>query len=545
MSSVGGLRGALQEQAHSRLLRYELVATGALLVVLAVASRLFYRLVQLEEASYRSFSITIAALRTPGLLLLVLGPAGVVVWLQRGLRWSDIPEGRLVRVVVLAAAGSLTVHFALYEPNWFLGQFHLVDRVLLISLVVLAWWRPIALLPFTILGAVIASQFAVPLGRYTWNDKRLVFDVMLLFAIAAGAGLMRRREGLRAFVGALGVLVVSWYLIAGVGKIALSWPGREELSNMTRSAYLAGWLTESSVGRAAELLAGLNGVLVPLTIAVEVAAVLLLAGRRCALAVLLATQGLHLGVFFVSGIFFWKWMVLEAALIIFFARCDRTTLAGFGPGLVLLALPFAALSPRLFGVSTLAWYDTPYSVNLHLEAVGASGSVYRLAPRDLAPYDVLLTQGRLGFLAKPPMLVGSVGTVLDWDIASQLNQARRVSDLADTEAELAVSQYDEADARDFDRFLRARIRKWRDQPSLRPPPHIWTGRPPTFMNVPLVDFDGQEAVEEVRVRMHKVWWDGEGYRPVADCVVRVISIAEPDRPSVAAPGTACALSSVP
>lgn len=538
MSSVAAeLRGTLQ----NRSLRTSLLATAALLVALAIVSRVLYRFAQLDEAAYRSFSISIAALRSPSLLVLLIAPAGVMVWLRRDLRWSDIPEGRLVRTLVLLTAGSLAIHFAFYEPNWFLGQSHLVDRALLIGLLVVSWWRPIALLPFTILGVVIASQFAVPLGRYTWNDKRLVFDVVVLFCIAAAAGVIRRREGLRALIGAMGVLVVSWYLVAGAGKIALLWPGREELANMTAAAHLAGWLAEGTADGVVELLATLNWVLVPLTIAVEVAAVLLLMGRRSALAVLVATQGLHLAVFLVSGILFWKWMILEAALIVFFARCDRDTLAGFGPALVILALPFAALSPRLFGVATLAWYDTPYSVNLEFEAVGASGAAYRLAPDDLAPYDVLFAQGRLGFLAKPDILTGSLATALDWTMASRLYQATSVSDIADVEAEFARSQYDEADAREFDRFVRERVRQWVEPPTLHPPHHIVTGPAPQFLGGPQVAFAGQERIREVRVRMYKVWWDGDRYRLLADCVVRALSVDEPTRPSFVAPATACAL----
>jgi hypothetical protein len=291
----------------------------------------------------------------------------------------------------------------------------------------------------------------------------------------------------------------------------------------------------------AELVVALNWLLVPTAIVVELAAVLILLGRRSALAVLVALPGLHLAVFVLSGIFFWKWMILEAALIVFFARCDRDTLASFGPALVLLALPFAMLSPRLFGVATLAWYDTPYSVNLELEAVGASGTVYRVDRDDMAPYEVLLTQGRLGFLAKPGMLVGSLGTALDWNVASRINQARSADDLSEAEAEFGVNQYQEDDSLVFDRFVRARFDQWVDQPPIRPPHHIWTGRAPAFLNVAPVAFAGQEEVTEVRVRMHKVWWDGQRYRPLANCVVRVVPMAETAGAFYVAPATACAV----
>ena len=516
----------------------ELGATAGLLVALAVVSRVVYRLVQLDEAAYRSSSITLAALATPKLVVLVLAPAVVVVWLRRRLRWCDVTEGGLVRVLLLAAAGSLLVSMAFYEGNWFLGQYHLTDRALLVGLCLLGAWRPIALVPFTILAAITASQFAIPLGRYTWNDKRLVFDVLILFCLAAGAGILRKKEGLRAFLGAVGVLLVSWYLIAAAGKVALLWPSREELANMTRSAHLAGWLPGDKAGRLAELVTGANDLMIFAAIAVEVATVLLLLGRRPALVALLALPGLHLAVFLLSGIFFWKWMVLEAALAFFVVRSRRETFS-FRPALILLALPVAFFSPRLFGVATLAWYDTPYTVNLELEAVGLSGTAYRIDRNDMAPYEVLLAQGRLGFVAKPGMLVGSLGTALDWEVASRIERARTPSDLAEAEEQLAVSQYKEADALVFDRFVRARFGDWVDQPPLRPPHHIWTGRAPAFLNVPPVAFSGQEEVMEVRVRMHKVWWDGQRYRPLADCIVRVVAIAEPLRPSYVAPDTAC------
>ncbi len=533
--------GRLWRTGQSGSTGVALAGVAALLLALAVVSRVFYRSVQLDEDAYRSSSITLAALGTPRLVVLVVAPAAVAVWLRRGLSWGAVAEGRLVRLLMFAAAGTLVVSLAFYEPNWFLGQAHLADRALLVGLLVASAWRPIALVPFAILAAVIASQFAVPLGRYTWNDKRLVLDVVILFGLAAGAGIIRRRAGVGAFLGACGVLVVSWYLVAAGGKISLAWPGREELANMTRSAHLAGWLPGGSADAVADLVGSLNGVLVPAAIAVEVAAVLVLLGRRPAVAALVALSGLHLAVFAISGIFFWKWMVVEAALVVFLLRCRRDTLSGFGPALVLLALPVAAVSPRLFDVAGLSWYDTPYAVTLELEAVGASGTRYRVDRNDLSPYEVLLAQGRLGFVARPAMLVGSSGVAVDWDVASRIVQARSPGDLAAAERRFARSQYDEADALVFDRFVRARFERWADQPALRPPHHIWTGRAPALLNVAGTAFSGQEEVAEVQVRMHKVWWDGQRHRPLADCIVRAVPIADPRAPSFVAPPTACAI----
>lgn len=112
---------------------------------------------------------------------------------------------------------------------------------------------------------------------------------------------------------------------------------------------------------------------------------------------------------------------------------------------------------------------------------------------------------------------------------------------SEAEGKYAVSLYREADALQFDRFVRARFQNWVEQPSLRPPHHIWTGPAPAFLNVAPVAFAGQEEVTQVRVRMLKVWWDGQRYRPLADCIIRVVPMTETAGPFYVAPATACAL----
>jgi len=77
----------------------------------------------------------------------------------------------------------------------------------------------------------------------------------------------------------------------------------------------------------------------------------------------------HLGVFALSGIFFWKWMLLNAAIIVAWpGRAERVD------GRVrLLACMLTALSPHFFSIIELGWYDTPALNRIEVAAVDEHG----------------------------------------------------------------------------------------------------------------------------------------------------------------------------
>ncbi|MGY8635721.1 hypothetical protein RAD15_24940 [Bradyrhizobium sp. 14AA] len=78
----------------------------------------------------------------------------------------------------------------------------------------------------------------------------------------------------------------------------------------------------------------------------------------------------HLGVFVFSGIFFWKWMLLNVAIIVAWAgrteHVDRR--------MRLLACALTALSPYFFGIIELGWYDTPALNRIEVVAVDEHGA---------------------------------------------------------------------------------------------------------------------------------------------------------------------------
>ena len=506
------LRDGVDRRALLSLDPFATRATVGLLIGCLMLGRLLYPVSQLNEGDYRALSITIASLARPAGLLVTA--AGLLAWMRWDLRWQQLWNGALLRFLLLATAGTLVAGFALYEPNWFYGQAHLLDRGLLVALFLASFWRPVLLLPFVVLTTVVASQFNLPLGGYTWNDKRLVFDVLLLSSAALVTGLPKRKEGAQGLLMAVLTLVASWYVVAGVGKLTVGWLGTERLDHLTRSAHVNGWLSADVALQLARWIESWNPILVPATIAFQVSALMLLASRRLACAVLLALQGLHLVVFLGSGIFFWKWMVVEAALFIVLARSPELGHV-LRPAAVLVALPFIALSPRWFAVPALAWLDTPYTVTYELEGEGSDGTPCRVDRGDLAPYDVIFAQNRFGALTEEAIPVGTFGSITDAALAGRLMDARSAAEVL---AVPGTSRMDDGWSRAFDRLVRARFSGRVRRLPVSAPHHIWTSR---SANEPsCVD----EAVGVIRVRMSKVWWDGAQFTTIDSRIVRTVAV---------------------
>jgi hypothetical protein len=66
----------------------------------------------------------------------------------------------------------------------------------------------------------------------------------------------------------------------------------------------------------------------------------------------------HIGIFLTTGIFFWKWIVLNSALLVGLGLIRRP----FSPAAVIVALVMLLVGPYVFFIARLGWFDT-MSVN--------------------------------------------------------------------------------------------------------------------------------------------------------------------------------------
>ncbi len=502
--------------------------TVALLVAVGLVARFDHKVAEPSARAFEHPSVLIGVATTHSRALIPLLAGLVCLLYRRHLRWDDLFDGRRIRWVVMATAASLAATAALSSPNYFFDRSYLADRLIVLALLALIWFRPATVILFAVFVVVVGAQFDYPAGGFTWTHRDLLLNSLLLFGILVTLGGGKTARTMRSFFTGVCILFICAYVSAAGTKVVLGWAWRENLAYLSVGTHANGWLPGSISGTVIDALNRLRWVLIPLTLIVEIGSLLLLAGRRVALFVLPALFGLHVFIFLASGInFLTSWGLLLVAVWVYLALGGRA----FGRArltLVALTLVLAFVSPWLFGTYRLAWLDTPYSYAYQLEAVGQDGTRYRVDLGDMAPYDVLFVHNFLSYLSAAPTVdTFAWGATESPSLADALRAAKTPSAVAGVQARFGKSRYDAARAARFDELVRARFRtrltSWPNHPldeilSGGAPPAATGGRP-------LPVYTGQQPIERVQVRLVQVWWDGHRTHVVADCIVRDISVS--------------------
>jgi hypothetical protein len=524
------------------------LGVAPLIALFVVLERVLMAATRLPEASYFAPSIAAElaryALAHGGALALAASIAalaalrGPLLWR----RWSDLDRGGLLRVVIGGLALAFAWTFASYEPNFYFARTHAVDRALLIALALLGCWRPVFLLAFTPLLLAVVWQFEYPLGGYSWTDKSAPLRVLLLFLAWFVWLAITRGRRVEPFLFAACALTASHYWIPGLEKLRLGWLAHGNLHHLTLAAWQNGWLAGLDAPAIASF-AGRLAIGEPLslgfTIAAEAGALLMMLRRRVALSLLAAWMLLHATIFAVSGICFWKWVMLDAGLFALIVSLDRAASArifGTVPLLVSLVLITSAL--HWCRPVRLGWYDTRVADTYQYTVIGDSGAAYRIAPSFFAPYDLSVAQNRFGYLSRHPTLVSTYGMTQNPTIAEHLLGARTRAEVEALEARFGAPQRDERKAERFHEFARRalvaksgpdRARPW--YTALHPPLHIWTSsREPHYT--------GEDPARRLLVDRVTTLWDGAQLREIRVERVREIATdsARPEPPATGLAG---------
>lgn len=115
---------------------------------------------------------------------------------------------------------------------------------------------------------------------------------------------------------------------------------------------------------------------------------------RIRLAILLTAffDIMHVGIFLVSGIFFYKWIVLNLLIVFSLSRIKEKII----PREFLLWLVGVVIfAPFLFFVAFLGWYDTPSFNDQYIEAVTEDDGTYRVPSNYFLSGSILYAQQRL------------------------------------------------------------------------------------------------------------------------------------------------------
>jgi hypothetical protein len=526
-----------------------LIKVAALAVFFAVFRRIYiWVFLQgrfVDDSIYHTPSMVLASLKSPvntGIFLLS-------IWLVRSARktvtWGTTNLGLATKILIFSIVLILTWNYSTYDYNFFLNQSHWIDRLLLITLAGSVLFSPLAVVFHLPVLYIIFSQFGYPLGGASTTDKIMLFELEMLFAAfvmwSAFGQRMRSLSAKRSrlfspffseentlhseahftvfWVIALAV-VGSCYFFPGLKKLSIGptyveWFLNDRLDNMAASGFLR------RMGSLQTLIFGANAFtkiigfveayrkpLLTIAVLIELSGFLILANRKLATLFLLAAIGLHFGIAFVSGIFFWKWILIDLVLL-FLIVSNKVGIAQlFTKRNFIASLLLLCLAAPLWSPPTLGWFDLKNIYYFTISVEGKSGQLYSVDPNYMDPYDLYFSFMRYFFLVDNKIFVGSTE---DYNAASKI-QASTLDDIQAIEDELGENYYDPALAAQFEDFLKVFFQSLNEHPErkdiipnfLRPPYHI------QFLQESN-EYAAQEPVDRIIIGFVEQYFDGKAH----------------------------------
>lgn len=477
---------AVAEDSPADLARF-----GAAFMLFFALDRSVTRLAALSEPDFEAAFLVLRAVQAnlsvtalvsvAGLVALILRPSEVLV------RWSGLEHGVALRRMLAPAVVLVAWRSSTYDFNFLAGQWHWGDRILVVLVAVGVLARPVFLVPLAIQLRVMSQQFLFPTGQSsTVNLLNFVVFAILAVATVHLLYVVTRNRSTSPVLALLATMIASHFLKAGRGKLSLSWFPDNEIGNLAHASHLVGWLGGTDgefVDRLAEVASSINTPLLLGTLAVELGGVVAVSHRSVLRAWLAALVTMHVLVFLFTGFWFLSWIVIELGLIAILSRQElrpwvrraTTPLRG-----LLSVLIVVMIGERLFYPPPLAWLDSPVSVAYVIEATGESGTRYRLAPGDFAPFEEDVAFLHLEFAPRQAIAHG-YGAIYSPDLLRDLNQVDDFADLRPIESTLpATDESDREVAADFLIRYLDHVDDGHDRPAflVPPPPLFWTAAPP-------------------------------------------------------------------
>lgn len=490
----------------------------------------------LGMADYSQPVIAVQVLDNIGLLrLLLIAIVAVALFRFGGLwsAWYQFENSNALRAFVIFLCALMAWPLVTAGYNYFFGQGYVEDRIILLVLLLLTWWRPVFILPFVILCFAMLGQLTAPaLGGTVTAHKIQVLNVISLFFAAFFLHSVTGDRRTGPFIFLTCAMVAAAYWLPAVAKFKLDWLAHDQLFRMPLAAYAHGWLghwSPQEIVAFAQKLQPLDLPLRVLTLALEAAFLVFLLRRGLSLALLIGAIVFHVGVFALYGFLFWPWMALDLALFWFLLRhVDRQDNDIYGILPFLVSLPLIGFGDLWAKPPKLGWYDTPLTYTYRIDVLTADGERERLHPRAFAPYEDVFTMASFGYLSGDhPVLVGAYGVTMDGSVREGLDAARSAQDVFALEQETDRVTYRESRTRRFEHFLRTYIDNY-NKASEHDWPWYWFHPPLQFWSqAPGATSLGSQRVVAGSVTEVTTFYDGTQLLQIREQEVARVSIAQP------------------
>jgi len=448
--AMGDFRGVPVASIFSLILVFLFLRAGIIPLGRLPAEKYEHSLIAWEAVkSLPDFGIRIL----PGLMVVA-----VLCWKWRLLMvsWREWEHGRAVRSFVVVAAAVLLWQFATYDYNSFFGQWHALDRVLLVVGFAGLCWRPVFVFPFLIQVVLLAGQFAHPLGGFSWIVPDQAIHLLILFLSFHLFSLATGIRKVDSFVFVAVCLVAAHYWTSGYLKLRGGWLQGSPIEFVLPNTYAGGWLeglSPDSIGKWTNVFAQFSPFIKIFTLIVECGFALCFLHRRAALFFLSSCILFHLGIFLIMGFCFWAWAIVNACLLLLiWKRKLLPTKHVFGGVGFCLAFLLIITSHKWLNPGKLMWFDARATYTYRIYGEGPSGKEYHLPPRYFQPYNYQFVMG-FGFLSEERTLPVTLGATSK-SIANALMNTRTGEEVLALEKELGTNRYDPRRRDRLEAFLR-------------------------------------------------------------------------------------------
>jgi len=549
---------------HPETWKLVVQAAGLLLFGIAFEAVFVAAEAQLSPNIYFEASYTLALIDTaPLAFVLALLSLAFYGWLfipaGRGrLGWRQIDCVGGFRWPIFGVAATLAWAYSSYGYNYYFDQAHQWDRLLLTLLMFGTLRSPLLIAVFCLELLVSRGQFGHLISSRTPIGDELSIRVLgmvvgcalwntLLCALASIPAASRialvktwcpsARVQIRSLVYSILCLIGFYYAFGGLSKLLIGaslidWMRFSHMENLFVASYLNGWLNHLPETRILDLAEWIRSISVPIsamTLIVELGMLFVLLRQRGTLLLLAAVSAMHIGIVIMTGIIFWKWMILDLSLLawLWFWRNHEEVRCIYSRSNFIVSLLLIAAVMAAFHENRFAWWNTKWFKIYEIEARDEAGNRYLVDYADFAPYTLF------DFYQPQELRIHTkvYGMSFNQGVMQRLEEADP-ADLQQLSATPSGSDAGKAQGRQkriFNDFMIRHFKHRNSAPGQKVPPFLLPS--PSMHNRHLSApnlYRDQAPIVEVQLRFIEIFYSGSKLHRMRDEIVHTIRIPQGD-----------------
>ena len=511
------------------------------------------------EASYTLSLISNAPLAFALALVSLSFSCWLFIPAGRGrLGWSQIDCLGGFRWPIFGVVATLAWAYSGYGYNYYLDQSHLWDRLLLTLLMFGTLRSPLLIAVFCLELLVSRGQFSHLIAARTPIGDELPIRILgmvvgcalwnaLLCALASIPAASRialvkmwcpsARVQIRTLVYSILCLIGFYYAFGGLSKLLIGanltdWMRFNHMENLFVASYLNGWLNHLPETRILELAEWIRSISVPIaamTLIIELGMLFILLRQRGTLLLLAAVSSMQFGIVIMTGIIFWKWMILDLSLLawLWFWRKHEEVRCIYSRSNFIVSLLLIAAVMAAFHENRFAWWNTKWIKVYEIEAIDEAGNRYLVDYADFAPYILF------DFYQPDQRRIQTkvYGMSFDQGLMQGLEEAEPadLQQIFALPAQRDVAQARRRQKRIFNGFMKRHFEHRNQGPGRSVPPFLLSS--PSLHNRHLSApnlYRDQAAIVEIQLRFIEIFYSGSKLHRMRDEIVHTVRIPQGD-----------------